>query len=502
MICLFARKSMLVMMSRVLNSLILFVSLLFITRNLGPDVYGAIAYSVALVGFFNLIADLGTDYANQKYISAGYPLNDCFSTYLVIKIFLVVVMAIMFLSFLSLGFIFSVVPQYDNYIILVIFLIYYIVFDFASTAINTFNGLTQNATSEIIFLSEKIIRLPLIIYVSINYLGVLELAIAYLIGSVFFLIVAIIMLNRNGIRIVKPTLFYKYLSFAIPMASISIVNIIYVNIDKIIIGIFYKNSIVGFYSAGQNLLSFLLIIGFAVGIVLFPTISNLYEKKDLISISIIMNILTKYVLIIAIPPVIIIFMFPYEISTIIFGIDFARSANSIRYLSLAAICNIFVIIYINQMNAMNKARLSFKFLLIALIINLLIMIISVPTQIFNIGLLGLQEEGAALANFIFMLTAFIFLRGASNNTINLEKLPKLSLSLSIIITSLFFIIFNSILPISNVIILFVYFIFSYLVMGILLTIFGVFVKDDLNTLKTVLNPKKMGEYINNEIKKS
>jgi O-antigen/teichoic acid export membrane protein len=148
------RKSLLIVISSLLSSVIAFFGILAITNYLGKDVYGDLAWVLATIGTLNIIADLGFDSAHIKRLSEGNDEADCFSTYLVIKVVLTMIMVTFTLTALVLwnnvlgG---NMSPATWNLVIL--FVLYFALYDMANIVIFTFNAKMQTTKSQLIVMS-------------------------------------------------------------------------------------------------------------------------------------------------------------------------------------------------------------------------------------------------------------------------------------------------------------------------------------------------------------
>lgn len=473
-----------------------------ITRYLGPEIYGRLAYTIALVGFFNIISDLGFNLAHNKRISEGHNLNDCFSTYLLIKLFLLLMMMIIFCfsirvwSEISNG-TFSLV---DDIFIIIIF-IHFVILDLGYIAIHTFNAQIKTAFSESIVFIGLIVRTIIIICICLSGMGINELGLAYIIGSTVICLIGFTAIKNNGIRIIKPTLFSTYATFALPMAVYSAILIIYQNIDKLILGFFWGSTNLGYYAAPQSLLLSFSIVGIAIGTVLFPGISKLHNIGDLHSINKITLTAERYVTLLVLPPIIVIILFPYEISVLIFGQEFGASGEAMRYLAIASYLNIIALVSISEINASNRPKVTLKIMSTSLIISFTTMLILIPESLFGFEMAGLGGLGAAISNVIFMLMVASTAKICTNPNDDYLfhfLIPNFVAGLG---TVLSLSLIHSIFGIQNNLYIIIYLIFSWILYTTFLLIIGGLNKYDIKTLVDICRPTSMIEYFNNEINK-
>ena len=65
------RRSLLIVISTIVASILSFVGLLAMTNYLGKDAYGNIAWVLATIGTLNVVSDLGFNSAHIKRVSEG-----------------------------------------------------------------------------------------------------------------------------------------------------------------------------------------------------------------------------------------------------------------------------------------------------------------------------------------------------------------------------------------------------------------------------------------------
>lgn len=178
------RRSLLIIVSTVLSSSLGFIGLFAMTNYLGKDVYGNIAWVMATIGTLNVVADLGFGNAHIKRISEGRDENDCVSTYIVIKLvmtaFMVLFVFVVLLLWINIlgG---HISPSDWNLVML--FVLYYILYDVASIATLTFIARMETTKAELVALMDPLIRVPLIMFVAINHLSIINLAYAFVFSA-------------------------------------------------------------------------------------------------------------------------------------------------------------------------------------------------------------------------------------------------------------------------------------------------------------------------------
>ncbi len=406
-----ARKSLLILLARFSSQALSFIALLFITRYLGTDVYGSLTFSMALVATFNGLADLGFNSANIKRISEGQDLEDCVSTFASIKVVLTGLMVGVTLSMvLAYTYVLGRGLSDTSLQLLLMFIGYYVFFDLAGIAIYTFDAKMETAKSQIIQLMDPLFRVPLVILVALNRMSVYSLAIAFLVGSAAVFGSSIIMLMRSGIRWRRPTLFRSFFKFAMPLMVASIIGIIWANSDKIVVGFFGSTVDLALYNSGLSLMGILITVGAGVGTITFPLFSKFYTEGKLNQIRLHTRDAERFISMILLPIVIVVFIFPYAIASILLGGNFTMAGGPLQILVITTVLGLLNTAYLAQFVATNRTDMTLKITLFTLIVNFTLLIIFVPTSILGIRLMGLSYMGAAYAGLITATAAFVLVR--------------------------------------------------------------------------------------------
>lgn len=399
------------MISRVISSGLAFVGLYFITRYLGPEIYGSVAFTLALVGTFNVVADLGINTAHVKRVSEGRDLSECLSTYITAKVFLIGLMVLVTLVSI---WIWADVMGNDlpagSTDIIFVFILYFIFLDLAQIATVTFDALIQTAKSQLINILEPMTRVPLVILVSVSKLGALHLAYAYMLAGCVMAVGAMVILSRNRLRWKKPSLLRSYISFALPLSAVAIMNILATNLDKIMLGSFWNEVAVGYYAAAQSILSILAIIGTAVNTLVFPTFSKYHSDGNMSGIRNLATTAERYILTLALPVVTVIVLLPAEVSVILLGPQFAGSGGPMRFLAVSVLLNMLNGLYLNQINALNRPDITAKIISVSLTINITLLLLLIPSSLMGVAMFGLAATGAAIANLCFFISTFVLSR--------------------------------------------------------------------------------------------
>jgi len=490
------------MISRIVSAGLAFVGLYFITRYLGPEIYGSVAFTIALVGTFNVVADLGINTAHVKRVSEGRDLSECLSTYITVKAFLIGLMVLTTLLsvWIWTGLLGNDLPVESTNIIL-IFILYFVFMDLAQIATVTYDALIQTAKSQLIGILEPMTRVPLVVIVSLGRMGALHLAYAYMLAGCMMAIGAMLVLSRSRLRWKRPSLLRSYITFALPLSAVAIMNVLSVNLDKIMLGSFWNEATVGYYAAAQSILTMLAIIGTAVNTLIFPTFSRYHSDGNMPGIRNVATTAERYILALALPLVTVIVLLPSEVSVILLGPQFASSGGPMRFLALSVLLNMLNGLYLSQINALNRPDITAKITSVSVTINIVLLLLLIPSSMMGAEMFGLGATGAAIANLCFFISKFVLSRSVCMRMTGIGFSRKLLLYLmSAGLTGILILAFSAFWPLGSWIDLIIYGLISVGAHWIILFGMKELKKEDIEYFLSAVNPLEMISYIKNELR--
>lgn len=405
------RKSLLIVITKAVSAMLGFLGLFLITRYFPEDTYGQIIYTMALVGLFNAFSDLGFATSHIKRISEGRDLDDCLSSYIVVKLLLTgamvaLVVASFYVYTMAMGH-----PLSDTSIELVLlFVLYFVFYNVAQIATATFDAHMQTAKTQLALVSEMLIRVPLIFFFAIPAGGVYPLALSYVIGGLVVMLVSLTLLYRDHYRLVRPTLVRSYATFAAPLAIMVVIGIVVANIDKVALGYFWSSTLVANYGAAQSILNMLYVFGAALSVLLFPTFSRLHENGDGQAIRGMVQRGERYLSFILTPIVCVFLVFPVLIATVLLSEKYSGAAAVMQVLSMSVLVLALGSVYSTHIVAANRAKDMVWLSFMQLGLLLVLLVIFVPTSFFGIPMLGLRAVGTAYASVITTLTIVLLSR--------------------------------------------------------------------------------------------
>ncbi len=420
-----ARKSAFIIATHLLSGILGYVGLKFIALYMEPWEYGIIGFAFGLVSLFSFFGDMGFGSAHIKRVSEGKNLATCIGTFGAIKTILagilagsVIISIAVWKYAIGRGFESSLHEQ-----TIYLMLAYYVLLTLTNTMITTFNAKKEVVKSELPLFCYNFVRIFVTIVVVYSGMGVLALAYAYVLGEIVHFALAFLLFRNYPVG--KPSKNYlkSYTSFAFPMAIASVSSLVMVNIDKVTIQLFWGSQQVGEYFAVFNLSQFLTLFSTAVGVLLFPTMSEYFANNNLSAIRDLTLRAERYLSMIIFPVIILMVVLA---SPIIFILLSAKYAAALPVLQIVPFFILFAIMlnpYEKQLSAMNMPKLVRNRLILMMIINVILNLLLVPKDIQSIGLYnlaGLGSTGAAIGTVVSYFIALVYTRYTAFKIANIK----------------------------------------------------------------------------------
>lgn len=381
-----------------------YITLFVAARFIGQKELGDVSFAISLVGLFTIVADLGLNRSHTKKISEGTSLSTCISTYMILKILLVLLFIVAVIVF---DVIWYSVGNQDQSMRDLIFLslAYYVPFLITYVFVQTFLALREVKNAQIISLSETSIRMIATIIVAFTSMGALGLAMTYAISGFCSMIVALSIAKRYlppiSFRPIDKPLLKEYLTYAAPIAVATVLAIITINLDKVIIQFSSSSIQTAIYYGSQQLLRPFLIMGAAVMTLAFPAISELYfKKKDDVEIAYFVSSSLRYLSLLVIPVALFLGIFSKQVLTLFLSSEFSSGWIAFSILTFAYGVSTFTMIFRSEVLGIGEARKYARLMIIYFLIIASLDFLLIPRELFGVPLLGLGINGAAIAIFI------------------------------------------------------------------------------------------------------
>ena len=289
------RKTLLILIQYLIGAILGYICIALSIRFIGPDIYGVISIGYGIFMLLIFFSDLGLKQAHMKFIAASrtstststststpysYPYDSkaCNGAYLITKSILT------FMVFISLILLYLSGYRPIHGSVLLIFVMCALFYNMRSIPEATFDGRTQTQRSQLPIISEHITRTLLTIMVAIlcvHGAGTKAelLASTYAISLLFSMIFSYYFFMKHE-RFSMPTgkIVGRYLTFAPLIAFIGAIEIVLINIDKLILISYVSMSSLGVYFGLQRIAVGLLFISTGFITILLPVISDEIEE--------------------------------------------------------------------------------------------------------------------------------------------------------------------------------------------------------------------------------
>ncbi len=496
------RRSFLILIGRATTALLGFVGLYFMTRYLGKDIYGSIAFTMALVASFNSLSDLGFSSAHVKRVSEGCDSRDCLSTFAIIKLILNGAMAAITLVSIFI---------WSNYLgnpltagtwsLLLLFLLYYVMYNVSSVVTAHYSATMEQAKGQIVALFDPLVRVPLVIFVCLGVGGAINIAYAYVLASLSIMIVALLFIYRDRMSWTRPTLFRTYFKFAKPLMLVAIIGTLAATMDKVILGLDWGNDAVATFSSSQAILGVLAILSASVATMTFPSFSKLHTDGNIKEISKLTWQAERYISMLTMPIVAVIVIFPTECARILLGGTFADAGEPLRYLAIATLLGMLNSVHSSQILAVNRPDTSAKLTLLNFLVYGGLLLVLVPVNLVGFPALGLADTGAAIANLIAIIVLLVFTRYTVYKLTGTSANPRLALHVVAAAGSAIWLLFlSNFLALSGSLDLVAYGLTSSLVFAVVLYALRELKREDIDYFLDLLSVRKMLSYISKELR--
>ena len=207
-------------------------ALVFIAKNMGPDVLGILGYAMATIGILIFFCDFGMGSVHVLHIKSGEDVGKCVGAYAAIRLVLLAVFAgILPLPFevWRNGWMGGNTPISNSMVdSMYVFLVYYFLMGICQIATHTFDALDKVAAVYVPSILEFVVRVSFIIYVATSAYGTTEegpalLASAYAAGVISATLLASFFMTKTTIRKPDRVDMTKYMRSLAPGFDVSLV---------------------------------------------------------------------------------------------------------------------------------------------------------------------------------------------------------------------------------------------------------------------------------------
>ncbi len=405
--------------NNVLGAVLGTAALVFIAKNMGPEVMGVLGYTIAAIGILSFLSDFGVGSVHANHIRSGEDLGKCVGAYAIIRIVLLAIFAIVTFALIELwkhGYLGGAMP--NSFIVidsLQVFLVYYILLGISQIATHTFDAVEEVAKSQVPALLDVVVRVSFIIYVSLSSLRTdpeapALLATAYAAGIISSTILAAMLLRNISISRPDRDILVKYVTSLAPVFVISMIIILDLYLDKVLVGYFWGPYEVGVYFGAQKMAIFVGVFSLSVATMILPSVTTYFTRKDVAASWDVVNQAERYVSLIVVPTAAFYLLYGTDILRVFLTPEFAESVQTMDVLVIGSTMVALVLPLRSAIAGVGKHSTLFFVGLGGLALQLAMLLVLVPDEFLGVEMLGMKGLGAASALLVSSIYYFFVLR--------------------------------------------------------------------------------------------
>lgn len=417
----FAQRSPIVILQNVISAIFGYVGLFFVVRYIGTVEWGIVAAGIGFVGVLSLVSDLGFSTAHTIKISDGEDVGECNGTFLTVKLFLGLLFVVLVVGFLYVwtsilhrGF------QYPIEYWIIISLIPYFFFQSFSGFTNTyFRATLKSMRASIPPLIEAILRNSIFIVLALifhysnggmsGYRNALFISTTYSFTYTIYFFISLL-LGRPW-KIKRPTrkMARAYTVLALPLMLVASVGTISGNIDKVFIQFFWHADPTGAFFTSQQISMVILTLSSSLSMFFIPLLVrhiNVNEKTELQKpVFEFERVMSLYLLPFVVPLVV---LAPYFMN--IFTQTYIVYSGMLAILAVRSYIAALNTPYSSTIASRSKTLTIAKIDTTMVLLNIALIVVFVPPQIFGFKLLSLGWIGAPVAMLVVAIVSTIIYR--------------------------------------------------------------------------------------------
>jgi len=498
------RRSVLALISFVIQNILGFIGLLFLSWNFFADDYGMVHFAISFIGMISFIGDLGFGTAHLKLASEkNRDLGQAIGTYALFKIIctFLLVATVFFLLFIWQNLIGKGFETPEHSLAIKIVIFHFIFSNLSGIAILTFQARTHIAKMQLSALSGVMVQNIAIIYVALVTKNPLHYAYTFVLGSFVTFLIASLFLSKYPISFPSRKSMNDYLKFGIPLMFAGAIVYMASNIDKVMLQLFGSAIHVGYYTNAYKWAAIAVTLAAALSVVVLPHLSSLYSKQNIKGMAKFNIGVERYISLFCAPIMVYLMVMAYPFMSIITKDNFTPAYTILPimavYTYLVAISNPWSATITGSGHPELHLKISIFFIIIVFFLNALF----IPDEIWGVKTFGLYAEGAAMATVLATIIQTMLFRYYSVKIIGIGWNPRISLHIwaaagmgaVLYFLSLYFEITR------------IYHLALFGILGLgfyfgMLILMNEIQKSDFQLMVNVIHPKKMIVYINNELR--
>jgi len=401
-----AKNTLSLASAEVITKLLAFVLIIFIARHLQDVGFGKYSFALAFASFFAIVSDLGLSTLTIREVARDKSLAGKYLGNIVLVKFV--------LSFVSLLLVVVAINlmHYPPDTTLAVYIAgaAVVVTSFNQFFRSIFRAFEKMEYEAVVRVIEKVVVFSLVMCLIYFGYGLIEILSAFLISSFFSLIFSGLIVLK---KFAKPK-FEVDFSFlrnaikeALPFGLTAVFVTIYFQIDTVMLSIMQGDAVVGWYNAAYHIIFGLMFIPAAFVGSIFPLMSKYYKSSEE-SLKRIYNIGFKYLLIVALPIMVIGFMFADKIILFLYNLEYAPSISAFRALILVIPIIFLTSLFGPTLQSINKQRIVSYVAGFNALLNVVLNLILIPTYSYiGAAIATVLTEGLGLILMFYFISRFL-----------------------------------------------------------------------------------------------
>lgn len=273
-----SRNSFWILLGLVSSSIISFVTIFFLTRYLGPELFGTYSLAMSVALLFLPLADLGLDLFMTREISANpSSLREEISKTLSAKIFFMV-------GFWLLTITTSLILKYPpkTLIYISLFMVSFLFITLAQTYVGGLRAIQKMKFESLSMFLGRFVSMLGVVILIVMKASLMSMILAHLVGSILNFTASVIFL-KSQVKVFDYHFdldgFKRRIAQAAPFGLTTAFVAIYYKIDTVILSKMTSEAVVGFYNGAYNFVFASAMMSTPLVVSLFPVLSGAYQNK-------------------------------------------------------------------------------------------------------------------------------------------------------------------------------------------------------------------------------
>lgn len=219
------------------------------------------------------------------------------------------------------------------------------------------------------------------------------------------------------------------LSFSWPLALTAITFLFAAKTDVLFIGFYLTSKDIGIYMSALVISQSLIFIGTAFEYIFLPVVSELFAGKKMVDLKIIFKSASKWMVLVILPILLFIIVFPKEIITLLYGVEYSEGFLALVILSFGISMNAFTGLTGNMLVGGGYTKLNLVTTIIGAIVNISLDVLLIPI----LGIIGaaIATSASYTASNIFSLL-FVY-KTSKMHPYNMSYLKMILVSVGVLI---------------------------------------------------------------------